>query len=63
MILAVALGLIANLILIGTIVQILHGNPEVTLSENATQILIAATSGLTGLLGGYIGFHRRPPPE
>jgi hypothetical protein len=63
MILAVALGLIANLILIGTIVQILHGNPEVTLSENATQILIAATSGLTGLLGAYIGYHHRPPPE
>ena len=62
LVLAAALGLVANLILVGTIVQILHGNPEVTLSENATQILIAATSGLTGLLGAYIGYHQRPPP-
>jgi hypothetical protein len=54
--LAVALGLVASLILVGTIVQILHGNPEVTLSENATQILIASVSGLTGVLGGYMGY-------
>ena len=62
-ILAVALGLLVNLILIGTIVQILHGNPEVTLSENATQILIAGSGGITGLLGAYIGTNRHKPPE
>jgi hypothetical protein len=56
LVLAVALGLVAGLILVGTIVQILHGNPEVTLSENATQILIASVSGLTGVLGGYMGY-------
>lgn len=56
LVLALGLGLLANLILIGTIVQILHGNPEVTLSENATQILIASTSGITGVLGGYMGY-------
>ena len=56
MVLAVALGLVATLILIGTIVQILHGNPEIALSENATQILIASVSGLTGVLGGYMGY-------
>jgi hypothetical protein len=55
-ILAIALGLTAALILVGTIVQILHGQPEVTLSENATQILIASVSGLTGVLGGYMGY-------
>lgn len=54
--LAVGLTLLANLILIGTIVQILHGQPEVTLSENATQILIASSSGITGVLGGYMGY-------
>jgi hypothetical protein len=58
-ILALALLLLSSLILVGTIVQILHGNPEVVLSENATQILIAATSGLTGVLGGYMGYRLR----
>lgn len=62
LVLAGSLGLTANLILVGTIVQILHGNPEVTLSENATQILIASTGGLTGLLGAYIGTQRRGDP-
>lgn len=56
LVLAVGLTLFASLILIGTIVQILHGNPEVKLSENATQILIAATSGVTSVLGGYMGY-------
>jgi hypothetical protein len=55
-VLAIALALSASLILIGTIVQILHGTPEVRLSENATQILIASVSGLTGVLGGYMGY-------
>lgn len=56
-ILAVSLGLVASLILVGTIVQILHGSPEVTLSGNASQILVATVSGLTGVLGGYMGYH------
>ena len=59
-ILAVSLGMVANLILVATIVQILdHQTPDLTLSENATQILVAATSGLTGLLGAYVGVNRR----
>ena len=68
LVLAVALGLVATLILTGTVVQILHGNPEVTLSENATQILIASSSGLVGVLGGYMGYRlsgdrpSSPPP-
>jgi hypothetical protein len=57
LILAGSLGLISVLILIATTIQIVdHQSPDLTLSENATQILIAAIGGLTGLLGGYIGF-------
>ena len=56
LVLALGLTLLASLILIGTIVQILHGQPEVTLSENATQILVASVGGLTGVLGGYMGY-------
>ena len=55
-VLALGLALVASLILVATIVQILHGNPEVSLSENSTQILIASVSGLTGVLGGYMGY-------
>jgi hypothetical protein len=57
LVLALALGLISVLILVATTIQILdHKSPDLTLSENATQILIAAIGGLTGLLGGYLGF-------
>ena len=57
LVLAVSLGLISSLILVVTLVQIIdHQTPDLTLSENATQILIAAIGGLTGLLGGYVGF-------
>lgn len=59
-ILAIGLTLLVTLILVATIVQIINnepGAPEIQLSENATQILIAAIGGIVGLLGGYIG-HR-----
>ena len=56
LVLAVGLALLGALILLGTIIQILHGNPEVVLSGNATQILTATVSGLTGILGGYMGY-------
>lgn len=60
LVIAVSLGLVAILILVATIVQIVdHMSPDLTLSENATQILIAVTSGLTGLLGAYIGTNRK----
>jgi hypothetical protein len=58
-ILAIGVSLLACLIIVGTIVQILHnapGVPEIQLSENATQILIAAIGGIVGVLGGYIGY-------
>ena len=64
-VLALGLALVASLILVATIVQILHGNPEVSLSENSTQILIASVSGLTGVLGGYMGYRlaKREPED
>jgi hypothetical protein len=62
LVLAVALGLVVVLIIVATMVQILNNNrPEVSLSENATQVLIAGVGGLTGLLGAYIGSRQQPP--
>jgi hypothetical protein len=59
MTLAVSLGTTIVLILVATSIQIVYGHfPQVTLSENATQILIAGIGGLTGLLGAYIGTNR-----
>ena len=55
-VLAIGVSLVASLILLGTIVQILHGSPEVTLSANATQVLVATTGGIVGVLGGYMGY-------
>lgn len=58
-ILAVGLSLTVVLILVATIVQILNNSPdtpEIQLSENATQILIAAIGGIVGVLGGYVGY-------
>jgi hypothetical protein len=56
LVLAIGLALFGVLILITAVVQILHGAPEVTLSENATQVLVGATGGITGVLGGYMGY-------
>lgn len=35
-------------------------NNRLGLSENSTQVLTAALTGMIGLLGGYIGGQRRP---
>jgi divalent metal cation (Fe/Co/Zn/Cd) transporter len=59
LVLAISLGLLGALILLATIVQIVdHQTPDLTLSENATQILIAVSGGITGLLGAYVGLNR-----
>lgn len=69
MVLASSLGLTIVLILVVSAIQVTHGSfPQVKLSENATQIIIAGSGGLTGLLGAYIGTNRnrrppRPPEE
>lgn len=59
LVLAASLGVLVNLILVVTLVQIVdHSTPELQLSENATQIMIAAIGGTTGLLGAYVGLNR-----
>ena len=70
LVLAIGLCAIGSLILLATVVQILdHQTPDLTLSENATQILVAAIGGLVGVLGAYMGYrlgHRdddEPPPD
>lgn len=64
LVLAMALGLNAVLILIISAIQITRGSfPQVQLSENATQILIAVSGGLVGLLGAYIGGSRGKRPS
>lgn len=64
LVLALSLGLTVVLILLVSAVQIVNSSfPQVKLSENATQVLIAGVGGLTGLLGAYIGnaSAKRPP--
>jgi hypothetical protein len=59
-ILAIGLSLSVMMILIVTAIQILdHMTPDITLSENATQIMIAGIGGLIGLLGAYIGVNKK----
>ena len=67
-ILATGLSLLVVLILVATMVQILNNapnQPEIQLSENSTQILIAAIGGIVGVLGGYVGYrlHHRDDKE
>lgn len=68
-ILALGLSVLVVMIIIATIVQILNNSkdvPEIQLSENSTQILIAAIGGIVGVLGGYVGYRlhsKNPPPE
>lgn len=54
--LAIALGTSVNLVTIAVLVNALSNTPDVGLSENATQLLTNAFSGIVGLLGSYIGF-------
>lgn len=61
-ILAIGLALCVVLILVATMVQIIANQPrepQIQLSENATQILIAAIGGIVGVLGGYVGYRLR----
>jgi len=59
LVLALGLSITIVLILLASSLQIIKGSfPQVKLSENATQVLIAGTGGLTGLLGAYIGLNR-----
>jgi uncharacterized membrane protein SpoIIM required for sporulation len=59
-ILAAALGLAIVAIILGAVIQIKTRASGVTLTENVTQILIAAIGGIVGVLGSYIGYRARP---
>ena len=50
-------------ILLATTVQIVRGDPDIALSDNATQIIVGSVGAMTGLLGGYMGARRPPPPD
>jgi hypothetical protein len=56
-----ATGLCVAVILItGGVVWDAVVNDRLGISENSTQVLTAALTGMIGLLGGYIGGQRRP---
>lgn len=60
LILAAGLSLTIVLIIVVSAIQVVHGSfPQVTLSENATQLLIAVTGGVIGILGAYIGVNKK----
>ena len=67
LVLALSIGSLVNLILVVTMIQIIdHQTPDLTLSENATQIMIAAIGAIAGLLGAYVGLarsERRAAPD
>jgi hypothetical protein len=54
--LAVGIAVAVNLITLGILWDAITNPAQSGISENATQILIAAFGGITGILGGYIGF-------
>lgn len=53
-ILAIGLATAVNLLLVGVVYDAVRSDTP-GLSENATQVIIAAFTGITGVLGGYIG--------
>ena len=67
LVLALGLSLAIVMILVVTGIQVVIGGsfPQVTLSDNATQIITTGMGGLTGLLGAYIGVNRKDkdPPS
>ena len=53
-ILAIGLAASVNLLLLGVVWDAVRSDTP-GLSENATQVIIAAFTGITGVLGGYVG--------
>lgn len=65
-VLALGLALSVVLILAVSAFQVVFGHfPQVTISDNASQIITSVISALAGLLGAYFGRNRsgRKPPE
>jgi len=65
-----AFGVAASMIILMVGVvwgAIKHGSTAATLTENETQVLIAAFGGVFGILGAFLGFRagngRRLPPH
>jgi hypothetical protein len=54
-ILAVGIALALNLLMFGVLWDAIYSS-ESGLSENATQVIIAAFGGIIGVLGSYVGF-------
>jgi hypothetical protein len=60
LVLAFALALAVILLMVVVMINVIdHQTPTQTLGENATQVIIAITGGLIGVLGGYIGARTR----
>jgi NhaP-type Na+/H+ or K+/H+ antiporter len=55
LVLAIVLGLAIVLIMTSVLIQVIDHETPQTLGENTTQIIIAITGGLVGVLGGYVG--------
>ena len=55
LVLAVGLASAVNMLTFGVLYDAIFSR-ESGLSENATQILVAAFGGIIGVLGGYIGY-------
>jgi NhaP-type Na+/H+ or K+/H+ antiporter len=55
LVLAIVLGLAVVLIMTSVLIQVIDHETPQTLGENTTQIIIAITGGLVGVLGGYVG--------
>jgi predicted MFS family arabinose efflux permease len=53
-VLAVSLGLAVNFLMFAVLWDALRSDTP-GLSENATQVIIAAFGGIVGILGGYLG--------
>lgn len=67
-VLAIGIATAVNAITFGVLWDAIVNPGDAGLSENATQILTAAFGGITGILGGYIGYKAgssessTPPP-
>ena len=53
-VLAIGLATAVNLLLFGVVYDAVRSDTP-GISENATQVIIAAFTGMTGVLGGYVG--------
>lgn len=60
-VLAVGISVALTLFVVGLLV--INATQSIALSENATQVLTAAFSGIIGGLAGYLGGRSNQPPR